>query len=121
MWEFPGGKVEAGETLEEAAVREVREEVGVQLSRKDMHPATFWTRVFSGDRRLPGREMVMAMFACAAYEGRARGVEGQEVEWASAADLRSGAYVFSDAADSQKQWVVENIGEDGQLHAQGMQ
>ena len=114
-WEFPGGKVEPGEALQDALVREVKEEVGLQLPRGKLHAATFWTRSFSKDRRAQKRQMLMTLFACTEFSGEARGCEGQHVEWVTLAELHSKAHEFTEAAESQKQWLLQRVDADGQL------
>lgn len=72
-WEFPGGKVEAGETVAEALIRELREEVDITPSR--YHPLIRIHHDY-GDRRV-----LLDVWRVSAFRGEARGSEGQEVRW----------------------------------------
>ena len=83
LWEFPGGKVEAGETPEAALVRELDEELGIEVAQKCLAPLTFASHGY-GDRHL-----LMPLFICRRFKGIPRGNEGQALKWVRAARLRN--------------------------------
>jgi 8-oxo-dGTP diphosphatase len=78
LWEFPGGKAEAGESDERALAREVREELGVAF--------TVGERVAEVDWQYPDKRVRIAFFR-GTVEGEPRPLEGQELAWVAPADL----------------------------------
>jgi 8-oxo-dGTP diphosphatase len=75
LWEFPGGKVEAGELPEAALIRELREELGIEVARTCLAPFTFASHSY-GDFHL-----LMPLFICRRWQGIVRPREGQVVKW----------------------------------------
>ena len=75
LWEFPGGKVEAGETPERTVVREAREELGVDVERSCLAPLTFASHTY------PDFHLLMPLYVCRIWSGVARGMEGQALKW----------------------------------------
>lgn len=83
QWEFPGGKVEAGETPAACAVREMQEEVGVHIQEADLEPFCFVTNDFPQ----VDRHAVALLFLCRTWKGQPHGAEGQEVKWENIKNL----------------------------------
>ncbi len=88
LWEFPGGKVEAHESAYAGLQRELREELGVEL--RDARP------LIRVRHRYPDRAVLLDIWRVEAFDGQARGCEGQQIEWVEPARL--GAYAMP-AAD----------------------
>ncbi|MFO1185477.1 MAG: 8-oxo-dGTP diphosphatase MutT [Bauldia sp.] len=75
LWEFPGGKVEAGETPETALCRELREELGIGVETKDLAPVTFASHTYADFH------LLMPLFLCRRWTGEPRSHEGQRLMW----------------------------------------
>lgn len=82
LWEFPGGKVEQGETPEDTLIRELREELGIVTQVPCLAPLTFASHAYDDFH------LLMPLYICRRYEGIARGLEGQAVKWVRTRDLR---------------------------------
>lgn len=82
-WEFPGGKMEAYETPEQAAAREMLEEVGVVIEPQDLAPLTFASHSYANGQT----HLLLPLFVCRKWEGEARGCEGQQISWVSSNEL----------------------------------
>ncbi|NML75932.1 8-oxo-dGTP diphosphatase MutT [Rhizobium sp. S-51] len=82
LWEFPGGKVEPGETPEETLIRELEEELGIATKVPCLAPLTFASHTYETFH------LLMPLYICRRYEGIAHGREGQAVKWVRANALR---------------------------------
>jgi 8-oxo-dGTP diphosphatase len=82
LWEFPGGKVEAGEEPEDALVRELYEELGIEIAKKDLVPLTFASHAY------PDFHLLMPLYVCRRWRGDVSAHEGQELLWVKPDALR---------------------------------
>lgn len=82
LWEFPGGKVESGESPEETLVRELKEELGIETRIACLAPLTFASHAYEDFH------LLMPLYACRRFEGSPRGMEGQAIKWVRPGNLR---------------------------------
>ncbi|MGB0908562.1 MAG: (deoxy)nucleoside triphosphate pyrophosphohydrolase [Maricaulaceae bacterium] len=75
LWEFPGGKLEAGESPEDAVVRELREELGVEPCKQCLQPFSFASHMYDDFH------LLMPLYLCRQWDGFARPREGQMIKW----------------------------------------
>ena len=82
LWEFPGGKVEPGETPEESLVRELHEELGITTKVACLAPLSFASHTYEKFH------LLMPLYVCRRYEGIPHGKEGQALKWVKPQALR---------------------------------
>ncbi|MGH6925212.1 MAG: 8-oxo-dGTP diphosphatase MutT [Propylenella sp.] len=82
LWEFPGGKVEPGETPEATIIRELREELSVKVTESCLAPLTFSSHDY-GEFHI-----LLPLFVCRRWEGSPQPREAQEIKWVRAKRLR---------------------------------
>ena len=83
LWEFPGGKVEAGERPEESLIRELNEELGIVVKEACLAPLTFASHVY------PNFHLLMPLYVCRRWEGFVEGREKQRLKWVRPTELRN--------------------------------
>jgi 8-oxo-dGTP diphosphatase len=83
LWEFPGGKVEPDENLEAALIRELKEELDIDVTASCLAPLTFASHAYDDF------QLLMPLFVCRRWKGLPRPMEGQEIKWIRAKDLRA--------------------------------
>jgi len=83
LWEFPGGKVEAGERPEETLIRELREELGIVVKEECLAPLTFASHVY------PDFHLLMPLYVSRRWQGFVEAREKQKLKWVRPTELRS--------------------------------
>ena len=82
LWEFPGGKVEAGETPEETLIRELHEELGIETKVECLAPLTFASHSYERFH------LLMPLYVCRRFQGIPQSREGQALKWVRPRNLR---------------------------------
>lgn len=82
LWEFPGGKVEPGESPEETLIRELNEELGIAVKAACLAPLTFASHAYDDFH------LLMPLWICRRWEGYVQGREGQALKWVRPKSLR---------------------------------
>ena len=94
MWEFPGGKIETNEVPEHALVRELFEELGIEVAAADLQPLSFASHAY------PEFHLLMPVYLCRRWKNALVAQEGQELSWVLPDDLV--AYVMPPADEPLK-------------------
>jgi 8-oxo-dGTP diphosphatase len=82
LWEFPGGKLEPGERPEDALIRELREELGIEVRAPCLAPLSFASHAYEDFH------LLMPLFICRRWDGFVQSREGQALKWVKAKALR---------------------------------
>jgi 8-oxo-dGTP diphosphatase len=82
LWEFPGGKLDPGERPEAALIRELREELGIEVAAPCLAPLVFASHAY------PDFHLLMPLYVCRRWEGAPMSREGQALKWVRPGKLR---------------------------------
>jgi 8-oxo-dGTP diphosphatase len=94
LWEFPGGKIEEGETPEAALIRELEEELGISVAGKCLAPLSFASHTYEAFH------LLMPLYVCRRWDGEVTARLGQELAWVRAQKL--GSYAMPPADEPLK-------------------
>lgn len=100
LWEFPGGKVEVGETIQSALARELAEELGIVVQRS--------SPLVEIRHQYADKSVLLDVYTVWQFSGEAAGLEGQPVAWVEPANLEK--YEFPDANEAIVTAVIELLG-----------
>ncbi len=82
LWEFPGGKLDAGERPEDTLIRELKEELGIAVEENCLAPLAFASHTY------PDFHLVMPLYVCQRWQGTVTPLEGQKLAWVRPNRLR---------------------------------
>jgi 8-oxo-dGTP diphosphatase len=83
LWEFPGGKLEANETPEQALIRELKEELGIDVTKACLAPYVFTSHTYEDF------DLLMLLYLCRRWEGTPQAIEHQALKWVKVNELRN--------------------------------
>jgi 8-oxo-dGTP diphosphatase len=96
-WEFPGGKIEAGESPEAALARELREELGIRVAVGRVRDAVFY--------RYPDRDVLVLFYGCAIVEGEPKTLECNAIAWAAPGEMTGYDFAGADLAFVERNYT----------------